>query len=89
MTYLPLIVCAAILLINLPSGQGAPLETIETLEFQGPLATGTEVRAKRFSPLLFGIAWILGTNFAAGVARAASPAHRTFTRSDFSWKTSS
>ena len=56
MTYLPLIVCTAILLINLPSGQGAPLETIETLEFQGPLATGTEVRAKRFSPLLLGIA---------------------------------
>ena len=76
MTYLPLIVCAAILLINLPSGQGAPLETIETMEFQGPLATGTEVRAKRFSPLLFGIAWILGTNFAAGVARAASSANR-------------
>ena len=45
-------------------------------EFQGPLATGTEFRSKRFSPLLFGIAWILGTNFAAGVARAASPSHQ-------------
>ena len=87
MTYLPLIVCAAILLIHLPLGQGVPLETAMNLEFQGPLATGTEVRAKRFSPLLFGIAWILGTNFATGVARAASPLNSDFTRPVYDWTT--
>ena len=75
MTYLPLIVCAAILLIHLSSGQGAPIETTKSLGFQEPIATGTEVRAKRFSPLLFRLAWIFETNLVAGVARATSSSH--------------
>ena len=76
MTYIPLIVCAAILLIHLPSRPGAPLETTTGLEFQGPLANGTKVRAKRFSPLLYGFAWIFWTNFSAGVAKATSPTYQ-------------
>ena len=76
LTHLPLIVCAVILLIHLPPGQEAPLGTTPDLEFQGPLAISTEVRVKRLSPLLLGIAWIFGTNFAAGLARATHPAHQ-------------
>ena len=74
MTNLPL--CAAILLNHLPYGQGAPTEMTLNMEFHGSLATGTKVRTNRFSLLLFGISWILGNNFAFGLARASSPAHQ-------------
>ena len=63
MTYFPLIICAAVLLINLTHSHGAPTEHPGDLEFQWNLARASKVVAKRLvSQLLFGISRILGTN---------------------------